>query len=304
MQIAAQPPRQFSRRWQDVYFHRGTTVFWGFHVGAIAGIATLGWSWKGLALAILLYGVRMFLVTAVNHRYFSHRSYRTSRWFQLVLAVAAVATGQKGVVWWAAHHRRHHRFSDEPEDVHSPVQGGFWWSHIGWMLSREFEETDLSVVKDLARYRELMWLNKYWIIPPVVFNVAIWALGGSFGLVWGVFLSQVLFWHGTFTINSLAHVIGSRRFETKDDSRNHWLLALITFGEGWHNNHHHRPGLVRQGLRWWEIDASYYILRMFAAVGLVWDLRGANDAEDRPRRAIATGAGGGDDAPAPTRQVA
>src|SRR5688572_12049653 len=142
MQIAAETsPRQFSRRWRDVYFHPKTSLFWGFHLAAVAGVATLGWSWKGLALAVLLYGVRMFFVTAVYHRYFSHRSYRTSRWFQLVLALGAIATGQKGVIWWAAHHRRHHRYSDEPEDVHSPVQGGFWWSHIGWILSKEWEET-------------------------------------------------------------------------------------------------------------------------------------------------------------------
>jgi stearoyl-CoA desaturase (delta-9 desaturase) len=273
-----QPVEQ--RSWRSTYFNAGTSVFWGVHVAAIAGVAALGWSWKGLGLALLMYAPRMFLVTAGNHRYFSHRSFRTSRVFQFLLALGCVAVGEKGVLWWAALHRRHHRFSDRPGDAHSP-RDGFWWSHMGWMLSHQHEATDTAGVKDLARYPELRWLERFWMLPPVAVGVACWALGGVFGLVWGFLVSQVLFWHATFSINSLAHVIGTRRFATRDDSRNHWLLALITFGEGWHNNHHHRPGLVRQGLRWWEIDLSYYILRGLEAVGLIWDLRRAGgDAEE------------------------
>ena len=262
-----------------MYFNPRTIVFWGVHLAADRRRRRPGlvvdrpgcWPWRCTR-------PRMFFVTAGNHRYFSHRSYRTSRVFQFLLALGGVATGQKGVLWWAAHHRRHHRFSDRPGDAHSP-RDGFWWSHMGWMLSRELERTDLNGVKDLARYPELRLLERFWMLPPVLVGVATWAIGGSFGLVWGYFVCQTLFWHGTFTINSLSHVFGTRRFDTRDDSRNHWLLALITFGEGWHNNHHHRPGSVRQGMRWWEIDLSYYILRGLAAVGLVWDLRAASEHE-------------------------
>jgi stearoyl-CoA desaturase (Delta-9 desaturase) len=210
-------------------------------------------------------------VTAGNHRYFSHRSYRTSRVFQFILAFFSVATGEKGVLWWASHHRNHHRNSDQPGDWHSP-RDGFFWSHVGWILSPTTSTTNLESVKDLARFPELRLLERFWLVPPILVAVVTFAVGGTFALVWGFFVAQVLFWHGSFSINSLAHVFGTRRFETTDDSRNHWLLAIITFGEGWHNNHHHRPGAARQGLRWWEVDLTYYVLRLFAAVGLVWDL--------------------------------
>ncbi|HEY0714467.1 MAG TPA: acyl-CoA desaturase [Polyangia bacterium] len=258
--------------WAEVYLNAKTIPFWAVHAAAIVGVAYLGFSWSGLALAALLYIPRMFFVTAGYHRYFSHRSYRTSRWFQFVLAFGAVATAQKGVIWWASHHRKHHRFSDEPQDLHSP-RDGFWWSHMGWILSYENEGTDLSGVPDLLKYPELRLLERFWMVPPVLVAVATYAIGGSFALVWGFFVAQVALWHGTFTINSLSHVIGWRRFETTDDSRNHWALALLTLGEGWHNNHHHRPGVARQGIGAREIDISYAILRGLSAVGLVWDLR-------------------------------
>jgi stearoyl-CoA desaturase (delta-9 desaturase) len=270
-----------NRSWRNVYFNRSTIPFWSVHLAAIAGIAALGWSWRGVALAAALYAPRMFFATAGYHRYFSHRSYRTSRLFQFLLAFGAVASGERGVLWWASTHRRHHRLSDRPGDAHSPREG-FWWSHMGWMLSRENESTDLGAVKDLARFPELRFLERIWIVPPVLVGLLTWALGGTFGLVWGFFVAQVVYWHGTFTVNSLAHVFGTRRYATRDDSRNTWWLALPTFGEGWHNNHHHRPGVVRQGVRWWEVDLSYYVLRGLAALGLVWDLRG-NVADDQER---------------------
>lgn len=275
-----QPIAAAGLNWRQIYFNSSTIPFWSVHVGAIIGIAVLGWSWTGLALALAMYVPRMFLATGGYHRYFAHRSYRTSRAFQLVLALGAMATGERGVLWWASHHRRHHRLSDRPGDVHSPKEG-FWWSHMGWMLSGREEGTDLDSVKDLARFPELRFLERIWIVPPVLAAVITWSLGGAFALVWGFALSQVLYWHGTFTINSFSHVIGTRRFATRDDSRNHWLLALITMGEGWHNNHHHQPGSARQGMRWWEIDVTYYILRSLAAVGLIWDLR-ARGAGRRP----------------------
>ncbi|HEY0705841.1 MAG TPA: acyl-CoA desaturase [Polyangia bacterium] len=258
--------------WAEVYLNLKTVPFWAVHIAAIVGIIQLGFSWSGVALAALLYVPRMFFVTAGYHRYFSHRSYRTSRVFQFLLAFGAVATAQKGVMWWASHHRKHHRFSDEPQDLHSP-RDGFWWSHMGWILSYENEGTDLSGVPDLVKYPELRLLERFWLAPPILVAVATYALGGYFALVWGFFVAQVVLWHGTFTINSLSHVIGWRRFETTDDSRNHLGLALLTLGEGWHNNHHHRPGVARQGIGAREIDISYAILRVLAVFGVVWDLR-------------------------------
>jgi len=260
--------------WRAIYFNRVTVGFWGAHVGAVVGLAVLGWSWTGLALALAVYGVKMFFVTGAYHRYFSHRSYKTSRWFQLVLAFGAQATLQKGVLWWAAHHRHHHKASDSERDLHSPHHGGFWWSHIGWIVARDFEDTDLSKVKDMARYPELVWLNQYWYVPGIAVAVGLYLVGGAHALLWGFAIAQVLCWHGTFTINSLSHLWGKRRYVTTDDSRNNWVLALLTLGEGWHNNHHHYQVSARQGFRWWEVDITFYVLRALSAVGLVLELHG------------------------------
>ncbi|MBS1119051.1 MAG: Fatty acid desaturase [Deltaproteobacteria bacterium] len=216
----------------------------------------------------------MFFVTAAYHRYFSHRSYKTSRWFQFLLALGATTTAQKGPLWWAAHHRIHHKLSDAPGDLHSVIQSGFWWAHHGWILSRDLEDTDLSRIKDFSRFPELRWLNTWWMLPVIGIAVVMFALGGLFALVWGFAVAQVLCWHGTFTINSLSHVWGKRRYATGDDSRNNPVLAVITMGEGWHNNHHHYQVSARQGFYWWEIDCTYYVLRALSAVGLVWDLHG------------------------------
>jgi stearoyl-CoA desaturase (Delta-9 desaturase) len=220
----------------------------------------------------VLYVVRMFGVTGVYHRYFSHRTYKTSRGFQFVLALLAMSSSQKGVLWWAAHHRHHHKYSDQVEDVHSPKQRGFFYAHVGWLFDNT-EGTDYSRVKDLTKYPELVFLNKYWWIPPTVLGFAVFLTLGWSGLLIGFALSTVLLWHGTYTINSLTHLFGKRVYETTDDSRNSFLLALITLGEGWHNNHHYYQASTRQGFHWWQIDVSYYVLRALSAVGLVWDLR-------------------------------
>jgi stearoyl-CoA desaturase (delta-9 desaturase) len=246
--------------------------FFVIHALAIAGVIWLGWSWTGLLLAVALYYVRMFGVTGGYHRYFSHRSYKTSRVMQFLLALLAMSSAQKGVLWWAANHRHHHKYSDLETDIHSTQIDGFWWSHVGWILSEKYETTDESRVKDLLKYPELRWLDKWFLVPPFVLGFGLWLVGGWWALVWGMFVSTTLLWHGTFTINSLTHVIGSRRYATTDNSRNHFLLALITMGEGWHNNHHYYQRATRQGFFWWEIDLTYYVLRAMAAVGLVWDL--------------------------------
>jgi stearoyl-CoA desaturase (delta-9 desaturase) len=247
--------------------------FLACHAVALATPFVVPASGPLVALAAALYAVRMFGITAGYHRYFSHRTYRTSRAFQLVLAWLGAAASQKGPLWWAAHHRDHHRHSDGPEDLHSPVQRGFWWSHAGWFLCDRYAATELGRVKDLARYPELRWMDRNWWVPPVALAGALLLLGGLPALLWGFFVSTVLLWHGTFVINSLAHVIGRRRYETRDDSRNSLALALVTLGEGWHNNHHHYPGSANQGFFWWEVDVSYYVLRALAAVGIVWDVR-------------------------------
>jgi stearoyl-CoA desaturase (delta-9 desaturase) len=268
--------------------------FLAAHVVALATPFLAPVSWRWAALAGALYAVRMFAVTAGFHRYFSHRSYRTSRAFQLVLAFLGGTAAQRGALWWAAHHRDHHRHSDRPEDVHSPLQRGFWWSHVGWILSRRHHHTKLDRVRDLARYPELRWLDRHHLVPPAALAVVLLLAGGLPALLWGFFVSTVLLWHGTFVINSLAHVLGRARYETGDGSRNSMVLALLTFGEGWHNNHHFYASSARQGFFWWEIDVSYYLLRGLAALRVVRDVR-------RPpvQVRLAQGAAGARGAPPP-----
>ncbi|MEA2699530.1 MAG: hypothetical protein QOI66_3801 [Myxococcales bacterium] len=258
-----------------VYARPSTIPFWLMHAIAVAGIFYVGWSWWGAGLAVLSYFVRMVVVTAAYHRYFSHRSFKTSRVFQFLLALGAQSAAQKGVLWWAAHHRWHHKHSDTTLDVHSAKLTGFLYSHVGWILGDTWNATDEKAVSDLARFPELRFLNRSGIslLPAVLLAVACATLGGAFGLVWGFFVSTVLLWHGSFSINSLSHMFGGRRFATDDDSRNNLLLALITTGEGWHNNHHHYQSSANQGFYWWEVDVTYYVLRGLAAVGLIWDLR-------------------------------
>jgi stearoyl-CoA desaturase (Delta-9 desaturase) len=269
--------RAQSKGWRSTYFNVLSIPFWGVHILAIVGIAILGFSWTGLALCAALYLPRMWFVTGAYHRYFSHRAYKTSRWFQFLLALGAASTAQKGPLWWAAHHRVHHKLSDQPGDLHSVIQSGFWWSHMGWILSRDLEETDYSRIKDFTKYPELRWLDKYWMIPPVVVGTITFLIGGFFALVWGFAAAQVLCWHGTFTINSLSHIWGGRRYKTEDDSRNNPVLAAITLGEGWHNNHHHYQVSARNGFFWWEYDVTYYGLKALSFVGLVWDLHSVPD---------------------------
>ena len=253
---------------------------------AVIGVIWVGWSPVAVGVAAAMYFIRMFAITGIYHRYFSHRTFKTSRFMQFILALLGASAVQRGPLWWAAHHRHHHRHSDEEEDVHSPHQHGFWWSHIGWITTRGAFPTDYKAIPDLVKYKELRFLDRADLLIPIVlatgmftFGVvlnAIWpALGtsGSQMLIWGFFISTVCLLHGTCTINSLAHLIGKRRYETTDDSRNSFLLALITMGEGWHNNHHKFPGVTRQGFYWWEIDITYYILKSMSMVGLIWDLR-------------------------------
>jgi stearoyl-CoA desaturase (Delta-9 desaturase) len=250
------------------------------------GVIWVGVSPIALIVSAALYTLRMFAITAFYHRYFSHKAFKTSRLTQFIFAVIGASCVQRGPLWWASHHRNHHRHADTERDLHSPAHHGFWRSHIGWFLTQKGFHTDRAVITDLNRYAELRWLDRFDVLVPIVFAVGLYLLGfwlqrahpslGTSGgqmLIWGFFISTVVLLHATVTINSLAHRFGSRRYDTKDDSRNNLLLAIITFGEGWHNNHHHFPGSARQGFRWWEIDLTYYVLRAMALCGVVWDLK-------------------------------
>jgi stearoyl-CoA desaturase (Delta-9 desaturase) len=255
------------------------------HLGCL-GVLWVGASPFAVWTAIALYFLRMFAVTGVYHRYFSHKTYRTSRFGQFLLALFGGTTVQRGPLWWAYHHRHHHRHSDEPEDAHSPHIHGFWWSHIGWITSRRNFPTDYSQVGDLAKYPELVFLNRFDALVPAAFAGAVWGLGWLLEihapglgtnrwqmLVWGFFISTTALFHGTSCINSMAHILGRRRFKTDDDSRNSFLLAIVTLGEGWHNNHHRYQSATRNGFYWWEIDLTYYGLKGLAWTGLIRDLK-------------------------------
>ena len=246
--------------------------FLGIHLACLAAFWT-GVTWKALVLCLASYVIRMFGITAGYHRYSSHRSYRTGRLFQFVLAWIGCSALQKGPLWWAAHHRHHHQHSDQQEDVHSPKQRGFWWAHIGWILSDRYEATHSDGIKDFSKYPELTWLNRYSSLPGVLLAIGCLLVMGWQGLVWGFFISTVLLYHGTFVINSLCHMFGRVRYKTPDTSRNSMVLALITLGEGWHNNHHHYATSARMGFFWWEIDVSYYALSLLSLFGIVWDMK-------------------------------
>ena len=258
---------------QPVRYRYGAVIpFLLLHLGMVA-VVFFPPTWPLLLWMAVSYSVRMFGVTAGYHRYFSHRSYRLGRLGHFLMALLAQTSGQKGVLWWAAQHREPHRHSDDEQDVDSPWQRGFWWSHAGWILSNEHDAYETQKVADLARFPELRWLDRHHWVPTVAFAAIVFWAGGVGAFVWGYIIATVLLYHCTFSINSLAHLFGSRRFDTPDHSRNNWLQALITFGEGWHNNHHFSMGSCRQGLRWWELDITYALLKVMAALGMVRDLR-------------------------------
>jgi stearoyl-CoA desaturase (delta-9 desaturase) len=246
-------------------------VYWGIHASCLFALVT-GVSAGDLALCAATFFLRMFAITGGYHRYFAHKTYKTSRPFQLALAVLGCSATQKGPLWWAGHHRGHHKYADRPGDVHSPREG-FYYAHQGWIFDSRWDATPLDRIQDFAAFPELIWLNRYHIVPPALLALACFAIGGFSGLVWGFAISTVALWHTTYCVNSVCHVWGRRRYATPDTSRNNWLMALLTLGEGWHNNHHHYCASTRQGFRWWEIDVTYYALRGLQALGLVWDIR-------------------------------
>jgi stearoyl-CoA desaturase (delta-9 desaturase) len=259
--------------------------FGGLHVACLL-VLWVGFSWPAVIVAVAFYAIRMFAITAGYHRYFSHRSFETGRVFRLFLGIVGAMAVQKGPKWWASTHRRHHRESDGPLDVHSPRRRGFWWSHVGWILATTHTDTDRSAVKDLDKHRDIGWLETWHWVPPVLAVIGLWFLGTWLGsshphlgtsapqmLVWGFIVSTVLLYHGSWSVNSVLHVFGRRRFKTSDDSRNNFWVALYTFGEGWHNNHHRYAASARQGFYFGEIDLSYGVLRLLEMCGIVWNVR-------------------------------
>ena len=261
------------RRGPDERVNKATSIpFVLLHLLPLLAIFT-GVSVRAVVLCVVLYFGRMFFITAGYHRYFAHRSYRLNRFWQFVMAFGGTTAAQKGPLWWAAHHRDHHRFSDSAQDIHSPTQKGFFWSHVGWILCDKYAATDYDRIRDFSKYPELVFLNKRDWIGPWVLGIACFLIGGWSGLLIGFFLSTVLLWHATFTVNSLAHVMGRRRYATEDTSRNSALIAVLTMGEGWHNNHHYYQASARQGFFWWEFDPSYYVLKVGSWLGVVKHLR-------------------------------
>ncbi|MAK65848.1 acyl-CoA desaturase [Methylophaga sp.] len=254
------------------------------HLACLA-VFFVGISAVAVLMAVALYLIRMFAITAFYHRYFAHKSFKTTRPVQFLFALIGASATQRGPLWWAAHHRQHHRHADQPADPHSPKQG-FFWSHMGWFLSGKHYQADYKLIPDWQRFSELRWLDRYDLAVPVLLALALFILGvlleknfpgsGTSGwqmLVWGYFISTVVLLHATLLINSMAHCLGKKRYQTADESRNNLFLALLTLGEGWHNNHHHYPASARQGFYWWEVDISYYILKLMQKSGLIWDVR-------------------------------
>ena len=246
----------------------------------------VGFSWTAFVVCMSLFAIRMFAITGFYHRYFSHKTFRTSRFVQCLFAMIGATAVQRGPLWWSAHHRGHHMHSDTTEDKHSPKEHGFIWSHMGWFLTKSNFVTNTKLIRELIRFPELRIIDRFDLLMPLALSISLWVIGyyleqyepslhtNGFQLfIWGFSVSTIMLYHATFLVNSVAHQWGKKRYETKDTSRNNFLIAILTFGEGWHNNHHHYPGSARQGFYWWEIDLTYYVLKCLAMMGIIWDVR-------------------------------
>ncbi len=279
-QLDSSPPKTSER-----YDWIRAIPFLAMHLACL-GVFFVGWSWLALSIAVFLYALRVFTLTGFYHRYFAHRSFKTWRIVQFFFAAIGCSSVQRGPLWWAAHHRHHHVHSDDPDDLHSPRQKGILYSHMGWFLTPRSQDTNFKLIPDFAKYPELRFLNRFDLLVPVLLAVSLYLFGafvewgvpesgvtGMQLLVWGFFVSTIAVYHVTYLVNSATHLIGTRRYQTKDDSKNSMIVALLTFGEGWHNNHHYYPNSTRQGFFWWEIDITYYILSFMSMLGLVWDLK-------------------------------
>jgi fatty-acid desaturase len=241
-----------------------------FHVGAVA--ALFMFSWRNLAVAAILYYVATGLGISMGyHRLHTHRSYKVPLWLEYFFAVCGSLTLEGGPIFWVATHRLHHQFSDLPGDPHSPNDGAFW-SHVGWILFGETNHNNTKLMSkyapDLARHRFYVWLNDYHWIPGTLLGLALLAIGGLPMMLWGICLRVVVGLHATWLVNSATHMWGGRRFATRDGSRNNWWVAVISFGEGWHNNHHAHPTSARHGLAWYEFDPSWLLVKALRFFGV------------------------------------
>src|SRR5579871_6501866 len=252
-----------------------TVVLILIHIGAIAALFVF--SWKALAFTVLYYYVATGLGISMGyHRLHTHRSYKVPLWLEYFFALCGTLTLEGGPIFWVAVHRIHHQKSDLPGDPHSPRDGA-WWSHVGWILFGETNHNNTRLMSkytpDLAKHRFYIWLNNYHWIPLLVLGLVLLAIGGLPLMLWGTCLRVVLGLHATWLVNSATHMWGSRRFTTTDDSRNNWWVALLTFGEGWHNNHHAHPTSARHGLAWYELDISWITLKAMKFVGIAKNIR-------------------------------
>ena len=289
----------FDNNYAEKYYQKqkgvdGDTIDWFrvipfilIHFGALAALWT-HFEWYLLWVALILFVIRMFAITGFYHRYFAHKTFKTSRLMQFIFAFIGSTAAQRGPIWWASHHRRHHLNSDRHNDHHSPHTHHFLWSHMGWFLAKKNFLTDRKVVRDLIKFKELVLIDRFDWLPPVLLLLFLFVIGeylsltsGISGLnmvIWGFCVSTILVYHCTFAVNSIAHLWGTQRYNTKEESKNNFFVALLTFGEGWHNNHHHYPGSIRQGFYWWEVDLTYYALRFLSFFGIVYNLRTVSKA--------------------------
>ena len=289
----------FDNNYAEKYYQKqkdvdGDTIDWFrvipfilIHFGALAAFWT-HFEWYLVWVALFLFVIRMFAITGFYHRYFAHKTFKTSRLMQFIFAFIGSTAAQRGPIWWASHHRRHHLNSDRHNDHHSPHTHHFLWSHMGWFLAKKNFLTDRKVVRDLIKFKELVLIDRFDWLPPVLLLLSLFVIGdylsltsGISGLnmvIWGFCVSTILVYHCTFAVNSIAHLWGTQRYNTKEESKNNFFVALLTFGEGWHNNHHHYPGSIRQGFYWWEVDLTYYALRFLSFFGIVYNLRTVSKA--------------------------
>ena len=263
-------------------FHSGRRLNWPtglilvlFHIGAVA--ALFMFSWKSFFVALALHWIAVgFGISLGYHRLHTHQSYQCPVWMQYALAVCGTLTLEGGPIFWVGTHRVHHSKSDQPGDPHSPREGAFW-SHMGWILFGETNHNNTKLMSkyapDLARHRFYLWLNNYHWVPLAVLGALLYAWGGLPMFLWGICLRVTYGLHVTWLINSATHMFGSKRFDAGDDSRNSFILAVLTFGEGWHNNHHAHPTSARHGLAWWELDITWITMKLLRAIGLIRHVR-------------------------------
>ena len=258
-----------------------TAVLVLLHLGALA--ALFCFSWRNLAVAVFLYWVTVGLGISLGyHRLHTHRSYKVPRWLEYFFAICGASTLEGGPIFWVATHRIHHQLSDKEGDPHSPRDGA-WWSHVGWILVGEAKHNNTRLMSkyapDLGKQPFYVWLNNYHWLPAVILAALLTAIGGLPLMLWGVCLRIVVGLHATWLVNSATHMWGRRRFATRDDSRNNWWVALLTFGEGWHNNHHAHPTSARHGLTWYEFDPSWLQIRLLRALGIAKSVRAVHHTE-------------------------